>query len=67
MVVLEHVGSDQLHQPHLSGHSLRVSCCSALFACDVNPSTICLWCGWAVTGSALQGYLRIIPVHPFMR
>lgn len=66
--VLKRVGSDQVAQPHLTGHSCRVSCCSALFACNVDPSTISLWCGWTVAGCQWHEYLRLIPRHEvFMR
>lgn len=48
-------------QGHLTPHSLRVGCCSALFSHAVPPSMICLWQGWSLKSGTWREYARLIP------
>lgn len=43
---------------HITSYSLRISCCSYLFASNVTAERIKLWIGWAINSAEWFRYVR---------
>lgn len=49
---------------YLTSYSLRISCCSYLFASNVTAERIKLWIGWAINSAEWFRYVRHVELCP---
>ena len=49
---------------HITSYSLRISCCSYLFASNVTTERIKLWIGWAINSAEWFRYVRHVKLCP---